>query len=522
MPPYARLQDEDEAPPPPPPPPPPEEELPSDASISVRLAHESARELEMRGRFQLAAEVLARALADEAQRINQGTLHNLDLTDETAAYQSRSVYHAMQAQRAHVQALHRRRLRHASPWQKRSGPALLQCCIAGVARGAGDEMPTPRRTLEDLASRWHLPPAQVEELWREFVEAREALPRGEVCLTDPTPRAAPRPTGGGRRVHAATRPRHCCRPAAEGWTVACDLPNTCPAGRAKATVLRHVAPEVQQATWSLVLLDAAANDLVDDSDGEGGAGGLNFEEPAAGRRPAPRPSASALRHAFRAAATVRPPPPASASASAGVARLPQLRGRLASPALGHLPGPGPQQAAGVAGSWCPSVGRRDARGAVSLPVGAVRPRRRHALAPHGLGPSQSPPPAPRPRSAVAQATASCRTTSCAPPCSCSARGSAGTTRTRRRAPERGVGRGCSWRRRPHARVAPLPQGWAAYVLDVVPHEPRGIRHKELFSALRDWSELRQLFSAREPSEALREAAPRAGEWTKNVFDLFRR
>jgi len=66
------------------------------------------------------------------------------------------------------------------------------------------------------------------------------------------------------------------------------------------------------------------------------------------------------------------------------------------------------------------------------------------------------------------------------------------------------------------------QGWAAYVLDVVPHEPRGIRHKELFSALRDWSELRQLFSAREPSEALREAAPRAGEWTKNVFDLFRR
>jgi len=57
---------------------------------------------------------------------------------------------------------------------------------------------------------------------------------------------------------------------------------------------------------------------------------------------------------------------------------------------------------------------------------------------------------------------------------------------------------------------------------VVPHEPRGIRHKELFSALRDWSELRQLFSAREPSEALREAAPRAGEWTKNVFDLFRR
>ncbi|EOD12478.1 hypothetical protein EMIHUDRAFT_452236 [Emiliania huxleyi CCMP1516] len=290
MPPYARLQDEDEAPPPPPPPPPPEEELPSDASISVRLAHESARELEMRGRFQLAAEVLARALADEAQRINQGTLHNLDLTDETAAYQSRSVYHAMQAQRAHVQALHRRRLRHASPWQKRSGPALLQCCIAGVARGAGDEMPTPRRTLEDLASRWHLPPAQVEELWREFVEAREALPRGE------------------------------------GWTVACDLPNTCPAGRAKATVLRHVAPEVQQATWSLVLLDAAANDL----------------------------------------------------------------------------------------------------------------------------------------------------------------------------------------------------GWAAYVLDVVPHEPRGIRHKELFSALRDWSELRQLFSAREPSEALREAAPRAGEWTKNVFDLFRR
>ena len=45
---------------------------------------------------------------------------------------------------------------------------------------------------------------------------------------------------------------------------------------------------------------------------------------------------------------------------------------------------------------------------------------------------------------------------------------------------------------------------------------------KLFSALRDWSELRQLFSAREPSEALREAAPRAGEWTKNVFDLFRR
>lgn len=201
-------------------------DLPSEASISVRLAHEAARELELRGKYQLAAEVIARALADEAQRINQGALHNLDLSDESEAYQSRNVYHAMLQQRTNAQALRKVRLRQQS--QPSAAPALLRC-LAGVARGAGGELPTPTQTLEDLAARWHLPDSEVDRLWREFVDASG----GEYTLS---------------------------------------------LGRACKTLLRHASPDVQHATWNFILLDTAAAELVDSTDDAGGACGLNFEE----------------------------------------------------------------------------------------------------------------------------------------------------------------------------------------------------------------------------------------------------
>eukprot|EP00967_Tisochrysis_lutea_P155145 scaffold309881_cov30-Tisochrysis_lutea.AAC.1 len=215
--PYAQLLDEVEA---------DLADLPSDASISVRLAHEAARELELQGKFQLAAEVIARALADEAQRINQSSLHNLDLSDENEAYQSRNVYHAMLQQRANAQALRKLRLRQQT--QQGTPPVLLRC-FAGVAARAGGELPTPTQTLEDLAARWHLPDASVQRLWGEFIEASG----GEYTLS---------------------------------------------LGRACKTFMRHVTPEVQSATWSFILLDTAAAELVDSTEDAGGACGLNFEE----------------------------------------------------------------------------------------------------------------------------------------------------------------------------------------------------------------------------------------------------
>jgi len=319
-------------------------DLPSEASISVRLAHEAARELELQGKFQLAAEVIARALADEAQRINQGALHSLDLSDESEAYQSRSVYHAMLQQRMNGQALRKVRLRQQS--QPSAAPALLRC-FAGVARGAGGELPTPTQTLEDLGARWHLPVDEVERLWGEFVESSG----GEYTLS---------------------------------------------LGRACRTLLRHAAPEVQHATWGFILLDAAAAELVDSTDDAGGACGLNFEEYLVFRS---FEQAESLEDQFRFL-------------------------------------------------W--ALYDRDGDGLLS------REELRAALQ---------------------------------------------VQRAR-----------LGW-------DDAYTQGWVSYVFEVVPHEPRGIRHSALLKELKEWAELRQLLMAREPRNALQPAP--AVDWVKSVFGFFK-
>ena len=70
------------------------------ASISYRLAHDTARSLEARWQYVRAADVLARALAAEAQRVNQRTMRGLDLSKEPHAFQA--IYQAMLLQRGQM------------------------------------------------------------------------------------------------------------------------------------------------------------------------------------------------------------------------------------------------------------------------------------------------------------------------------------------------------------------------------------------------------------------------------------
>ena len=69
------------------------------SSISYQLAHETARQLEARGEYALASEVLALALAEEAQRINQQAMGELDLA--VHAMEFKGVMTSMAQQQQH-------------------------------------------------------------------------------------------------------------------------------------------------------------------------------------------------------------------------------------------------------------------------------------------------------------------------------------------------------------------------------------------------------------------------------------
>ena len=192
-----------------------QEESGSDpVSVSFCLAHEAGMQLEQRGYFPLAADVLACALVDEAQRINNSVLLSLALGIEHAADQMRQMHQAMLRQRDE-----RRALRPPPPPPSEISELgflrrLLLCVPERVAKRA--TLPMPFSTLEELASRWRLQLNSVLRLWEDFLQA-------------------------------------------SGGTFAITLE------RARETLLRGSVREVQEATWALITLDSTESDSADAS-----------------------------------------------------------------------------------------------------------------------------------------------------------------------------------------------------------------------------------------------------------------
>jgi len=198
----------------------------------------------MRGDYTLAAEVLARALAQEGLRINHHLLPSAtDLVSEPERYAviSKSLAVAMAHMREDLRGL-------KAPLLQREQPLLEQLldavereaqrvrCLPGAwlrALRAADELPRPARALDLLARRWQLPSALVGGYWTDFTAA----------------------SGGLYTLSLA---------------------------RAKLTLLSELADaELQQATWALLVLDPASSQLIelDESGAEpSGAGGASFEE----------------------------------------------------------------------------------------------------------------------------------------------------------------------------------------------------------------------------------------------------
>ena len=109
-------------------------------SISLRLAHETSLLLERRGEFVLASHVLGRALAEEAQRINQRELGNLDLfNDEDAPAQSRHLYGTLIEQRGLMQGSAER----MPPPSLVPGPAHMDMLPSCHHRSASLTAPVP-------------------------------------------------------------------------------------------------------------------------------------------------------------------------------------------------------------------------------------------------------------------------------------------------------------------------------------------------------------------------------------------
>ena len=223
----------------------------SSASIAFHLMYESAQHLEARGDRVAAAELLARALAEEAQRINQAEQSALDLAIDGHADLSVDLSKRATNQ---LRPLGELRILTASvddsPWAPLCRAIGAQCFgvappAASTARagGATDDLPPPMRTLRRLAVRWHLPVRELHRLWADFLRA-----------------------SGGRY--------------------------TLSPGRARQTVLAGLPPEAQHAAWELMMTDRSAAELMTASggmerrdsraDGGGGslagAGGLGFED----------------------------------------------------------------------------------------------------------------------------------------------------------------------------------------------------------------------------------------------------
>ena len=180
---------------------------PTSASVSYVLAHETSRELEVRGEFCRAAELLAIALAEEAQRDNQRALQALDLTTHAESFKAITI--AMASQRQLSRSL-------LVPLLDERVPALLGGCLQAIIahRLPRQPLPRPHLALSAIAKRWHLPISQVaDEYWPDFVRA----------------------SGGAFTLSLA---------------------------RARQTILEGASDEVALATWRFVLTDPAAAELI--------------------------------------------------------------------------------------------------------------------------------------------------------------------------------------------------------------------------------------------------------------------
>ena len=216
------------------------------ASVSFQLAQETCRQLEMRGDYTLAAEVLARALAQEGLRINHHLLPSAtDLVSEPERYAviSKSLAVAMAHMQEDLRSLKAPLLQRslmAPPLQRlldavERGAQRVRC-LPGAWLGAlraANELPRPARALDLLARRWQLPTALVGGYWTDFTAA-----------------------SGGLYTLSLARAK---------LTLLSELPDT----------------TLQQATWALLLLDPASAQLIelDERGAEpSGAGGASFEE----------------------------------------------------------------------------------------------------------------------------------------------------------------------------------------------------------------------------------------------------
>jgi hypothetical protein len=189
------------------------------ASSSYTLAHETARELELRGEYTRSAELVAVALAEEAQRDNQKALQSLDLLSNPEAFKSVSV--AMAGQRQLAKAL-------CVPLLDEREEALFGGCLHStlMRRQPRRALPRPRLALGAIAARWHLPARLVEQYWSAFVLAsggaftlsfaRSARRQHHPCT--PLSRRSPRST---RRPDALACVTVSCCPghAPPFWTV---------------------------------------------------------------------------------------------------------------------------------------------------------------------------------------------------------------------------------------------------------------------------------------------------------------
>jgi len=194
------------------------------ASLSFQLAQETGRQLEIRGDYTLASEVLARALAQEGLVINQRAINGLDLAEDGAAETYRSLTNAMARQQEELRNLR-------APLVAREAPLLQRLCDALTMRSAR-ELPRPARALDLLASRWQLRRVDVARYWAEFIAA----------------------SGGLYTLSRAS---------------------------AVETLLAHLPPAAQQATWSLIHLDRSSSQFIELEEGgaePSGAGGVSFEE----------------------------------------------------------------------------------------------------------------------------------------------------------------------------------------------------------------------------------------------------
>ncbi len=137
---------------------------PTRASLSYQLAHDTVRELELHGEYALAAEMLAVALAEEAQRDNQRLLDKLDRMTEPESFKALNI--SMAEQHSIAGSLRIPRIEDRAP-------PMFARCLAAVTQRPTPHQPTPRpyRILHAIADRWYLRREAVADSWKDFVAA---------------------------------------------------------------------------------------------------------------------------------------------------------------------------------------------------------------------------------------------------------------------------------------------------------------------------------------------------------------